>query len=96
MPQPLPAVQRQILRAMDVGSIAVGAWLARIVFVVVLLHGLSSGELSYRAAGHFAVAAMIALFAIPAAGAAPLVTPALALIDVALVLAVFKGDVRLS
>ena len=57
-------------------------------FIVVAIHG----DPSWKGTA----AAMIALFAIPAAGAAPLVTPALALIDVGLVLTVFKGDVRLS
>jgi len=81
---------------MDVGSVAVGAWVARIVFAVLLLHGLVSGELSYRAAELLGALGMLALVALPAAGYGSLATPALALVDIALVLVVFKGDVRLN
>ena len=76
---------------------AVGAWIARVAFVGLLLFGWTSGELRLRGAVAFAVlgaAVWVGMPFLPGGGA--LVTPALAIIDIALVFAVFKGDVRIT
>jgi hypothetical protein len=80
-----------------VGSAGVAAWTAQIVFWAILLIGLGSGELKSRGAAVFVGLWVIGRFGLQflPSGAA-LVTPYLAIVDIALVFAVFKGDVRLS
>jgi hypothetical protein len=80
-----------------VGSVAVAAWIAIVAFPVLLVWGWLSGELGVKALVIFALmglAAWLGLSRLAAGG--NFVTPVLAVIDIALVLVVFKGDVRIG
>jgi hypothetical protein len=78
-----------------VGSVAVGAWIAYIALVVLLVWGVRSGDLGRRGAGA-AVAACIAAYVgvsyIP--HGQTVFVSAVAVIDIVLVLVIFKRDVR--
>ena len=80
-----------------VGSSGIAAWIAQIAFWALILLGLGSGELRISVAGVF-----VALWAAAYAGLSFVpfgnlfLTPCLAVLDVALVFLIFKGDVRLS
>lgn len=79
-----------------VGSIGIAAWIAKLAFVGLLIGGWTSGELRLKATLVFAllgVAAWIGLPYLPRGR--DFVTPALAVIDIALVFAVCKRDVRI-
>ena len=79
-----------------VGSPAAGAWIAYVAFVVLLVWGVASGDLGRRgvaAALFVCIAAYIGVSFIPH-GQTVFVT-AVAVIDIVLVLAIFKRDVRL-
>jgi hypothetical protein len=79
------------------GSVGVAAWIAGIAFPSLLLLGWLTGELSPKATAIFAIlgaAAWIGLPRIP--NGAMLVTSALAIMDIVLVLVVFKRDVRIG
>jgi hypothetical protein len=79
------------------GSIAIGAAIAKLVFVVVIALGFLYDELSRRTLAVFAIAGLVVWFGLPLVpGGALFVLPALAIVDIALVLAVFKGDVRVT
>ena len=81
----------------NVEPIGIAAWIALLAFPVLLTWGVVSGELTRRRAAVFvalAVAAWVGLPRLPYGEA--LVTSALAVIDIALVFAVFKGDVRIG
>jgi hypothetical protein len=83
---------------MIVGSPALGAWIAQFAFWVLLMLGVFVGELSRRT-----VVVVVALWAlgffglprVPAYGGF-FVAPYTALLDIALVWLVFKGDPRLT
>ena len=79
-----------------VGSIAVAAWVAKLAFVLLLTLGIAYDELGYRGCTMFVVLGAAAWFGLPSIGGEALVTTALALIDVALVFVVFKGDVKIG
>lgn len=72
--------------------------LAHVAFWVILGFGLATGELWPRRAGAFLLAWFAGVYVLPflVPVAALAVTPYVALLDIVLVLAVFKGDVRLS
>ena len=79
------------------GSAGIAAWIARLAFVGLLLVGWTRGELRAKSAAVFlalGVAAWIGLPYLPRG--ADFVTPALAVIDIALVFVVYKGDVRIT
>lgn len=71
---------------------------AHVAFWVILAVGLALGELWPRRAGLFALAWFAGAFAIPyfVPPAGLLVTTYVAILDIILVLVVFRGDVRLS
>ena len=80
-----------------VGSSGIAAWIAQVAFWALILLGVGSGELRINMAGVFVglwVAAYAGLSFMPFGNL--LLTPCLALLDVALVFLIFKGDVRLS
>lgn len=82
---------------MPMGSISVAAWFARVAFVALLAIGLWSGELHRGAALAFAAIGLAAWVLLPQFdNGAPFVTPVLAALDIALVLAVFKRDIRIG
>jgi hypothetical protein len=78
-----------------IGSTAIGFWIAHAAFWILLAVG--AAELGIRRAGIF-----LALWGIGYVGSAGLPSPSslfmsyVALLDVALVFIVFKGDVRLT
>ena len=79
------------------GSVAIAAWIARLAFPILLVWGWLSGELGVRAVIIFVLIGLAAWLGLPRlASGGNLVTPALAAIDIALVFAVFKGDVRIG
>jgi hypothetical protein len=82
---------------MPMGSIAVAGWLARVGFVALIAVGIWSGELRRTAAIIFVAAGLAAWIGLPRIeNGALFVTPVLAVLDIALVLLIFKGDVRIG
>ena len=78
---------------MDVGSIAAAAWIARLVFVVLVIQALMEGKRG--------VAIVAVVFGLAARLLLPrvnpqLVTPGLAIVDIGLILAVLGRDIRLN
>jgi hypothetical protein len=82
---------------MGLGAVTVAGWAAHIVFWALLLVGILNDVMSKWTAIAFAVLWIGGYFALPHFGmsGAFLVTPYVALLDVVLVLVVFRGDVRL-
>jgi hypothetical protein len=81
-----------------VGAPAVVAWIAQLAFWVLLALGLFYGELSRRSMVTFVVLWMAGYFGLPRLfeSGGHLVPPYIALLDIALVWIVFKGDIRLT
>jgi hypothetical protein len=79
------------------GSAGIAAWFAHIGFWILVSYGWLSGELSLRGVVVFVVLWLAGLFGLPYLpyGAA-VVSSYIAVIDIALVFVIFKGDVRLS
>jgi hypothetical protein len=77
----------------DVGSVAIGGWIARIVLVVMVIQ--AEIEQKYRTAAIGIVLGVAVWVAIGRINAA-LVTPFLAMIDIGLVFAVLGRDLRLN
>jgi hypothetical protein len=81
-----------------VGSPQIAQWIATVAFPVLLTLGFIGDELRPKWIAVFAIlgaAAWIGLPRFPPSGGY-LVTPALAVLDVALVLVVFKRDIRIG
>lgn len=80
------------------GSIAVGSLIARLAFPTLLVLGWLRGELRVTNAAAFVVPAAAAYVLLPrlTAGGNALVTSVLAVLDIALVFIVFKGDIRIT
>ena len=79
------------------GSTAVAGWIAHIAFWALLLLGTTSGELRARLAVAFLIVWLMGFLGLPHVPyGAGLVTSFVAVLDVALVFIVFKGDVRLT
>jgi hypothetical protein len=79
-----------------VGSIS-AAWIAKLAFVALMAWGWRSRELRRAAAVVFLIIGAAIWIGVPhLRGGEPYVTTALAVVDIALVFAVFKGDVRLG
>ncbi|HEX3702393.1 MAG TPA: hypothetical protein VHU82_03625 [Vicinamibacterales bacterium] len=81
------------------GSALIGAWVAHIAFWILLAQGLLSGELSTRGCAGFVVAWLAALVGLPFVPYAPahaMFPSVVAILDIALVFVVFKGDVRIA
>ena len=81
-----------------VGAPWVGAWIALIAFWVVLALGAFFGELRRRSLVTFVVLWGVGYFGLPrlSESGGLFVTPYIALLDIALVWMVFKGDIRLT
>lgn len=80
------------------GSPEIGQWIAVIAFPTLLILGYISEELTPKWIGAFAilgVAAWMGLPRFPPSGGY-LVTPALAVLDVILILMIFKRDIRIG
>jgi hypothetical protein len=80
------------------GSTGLGSLVAVLAFPILLLVGWMRGELGPRGTMLFVILGLSVWVALPrfVPNGHSFITPALALIDIALVLAVFKGDVRIS
>ena len=75
----------------------IAALIAKLAFVGLLIAGIVSGELRRKALAIFIALGLFAWLGLPYLQRnADFVTPALAIIDVALVLVVYKGDVRIT
>jgi len=81
------------LEMSDVGSIAIGAWIARIAFAILVVQAFIEGK---SRVGVVAIGlGLIGWFVVPRLNPY-LVTPYLAVVDIGLVFAVLGRDVRLN
>ena len=79
------------------GSVGAAAWIAQIVYVALLIVGGVSGELGARGIAIFLVLGARVLIGLPyVPRGADFVTSALAIIDIVLVLVIYKGDLRIT
>jgi hypothetical protein len=79
------------------GSIGAAAWIAKLAFLALLAWGWISRDLGRVGAAVFLVLAAAVWLGLPRiSNGENFVTPALALIDIALVFAIFKGDLRIG
>jgi len=79
------------------GAMGIGAWIAKLAFVGLLIAGTASGELRPKGIALFLALGVLVWFGLPyVPRGTNFVTPALALIDVALLLAVYKSDIRIT
>jgi len=78
------------------GSAAIGGLLAHAVFWVLLVRGYLSDEIGVRGCAIALVLWAIGLFVLPRVPYAPPFGTYIAIIDIALVFLIFKGDVRLT
>jgi hypothetical protein len=80
------------------GSIGVASWIALAAFPTLIVIGLARGELSPKSAIVWAGVGLLVWLGLPriVSSGSYLVTSALAILDIALVLVVFKGDVRIG
>jgi hypothetical protein len=79
------------------GSVGLAAWIAKLAFVGLLIAGIASGELRARGIALFLTLGALAWFGLPyLPRGADFVTSALAIIDVALVFVVYRGDLRIT
>jgi hypothetical protein len=79
------------------GSPTIAGWIAVLAFPVLLALGYAWGEIGRRVLVTFVALGAAAWFGLPMlSGGGHFVTPALAVIDIALVFAVFKRDVRIG
>jgi hypothetical protein len=81
-----------------IGAPLIGGWIAQLAFWVLLALGMSDGTLSRRAAPLFVALWLVGHMGLTriAWWAGPLATSWVAVLDVALVLLIFKKDVRLG
>lgn len=78
------------------GSIAVAGWIAVIGFWVLLVYGWAVDELHAPAITVFLLLWAFARFGLPLFGADGFFITVVALLDIALVFIIFKGDVPLT
>ncbi len=79
------------------GSAMVAGWIAHIAFWTVLIIGAWSEDLGPKTLGVFVVLWLAGMFGLPHVSfGAGLSTPFVAVLDIALVFLVFKGDIRLT
>ena len=78
---------------MEVGSAAIGAWIARIVFAILVIEALAQER--FRAA-IIAGAVVVVGWLILGRVNGGLVTPFIAVVDIALVFAIHGRDIRLN
>jgi hypothetical protein len=80
------------------GAAGIASWIAVLAFPILIVLGWSRGDLNLKNAVGWACLGLLAWLGLPRlfVGGAYLVTSALAILDIALVLVVFKGDVRIG
>ena len=75
----------------------VASAIAKLAFIGLMIAGVVSGELRTKGIAVFLALGMLAWFGLPyLPRGADFVTPALAVIDVALVFVIYKGDIRIA
>jgi hypothetical protein len=81
-----------------VGSPVVGAWIAQTAFWTLMALGIGHGALSKRVAALFVALWLAGYIGLPRVAwwMGPMVTSYVAVLDIALVLLTFKGDVRIT
>jgi hypothetical protein len=79
-----------------IGSATIGAWIALVLFWVLLGFAWAFNELSLRGRLVFVVLWVASNLTLRALNASDFFPPVVAVLDVVLVLLVFKGDVRLT
>ena len=79
-------------------SVGIAAFIARIAFPALLVVGWVRGDLGPRTTAVFVVLGLAAWIALPrlVPNGDAFVTSALAVLDIALVFVIFKGDVRIT
>jgi len=78
-------------------SATVAGWIAQVAFWTLLVIGAWSEDLGRRTLGLFVVLWLTGMFGLPHVSfGAGLSTPFVAVLDIALVFLVFKGDIRLT
>ncbi len=77
-------------------SAAIGAWIALCGFWVLLAVGVARGELGIKGAATFIVLWLVGFVGARDVLYGQLFAPYVAVLDIALVLVVFKGDVKLT
>jgi hypothetical protein len=79
------------------GSVGIAAWIAKLLFLGLMIAGIVTGQLRARAIVVFLVLGAFAWVGLPhLPRGADFVTSALAVVDIALVFVVYKGDVRIG
>jgi hypothetical protein len=81
------------------GSPAVAAWIAHVVFWTLLAYGAIVEELDIKRVGTFLIlwaAGLVVLPYLPYPPARVMFSSFVAMLDIALVFTIFKGDVRLT
>jgi hypothetical protein len=80
------------------GSVGVAAWIAHVTFWGLLLYGLARRELGLRSSAVFLFLWICGLYGLPyiISFGAELFSSFVAVLDIALVFVLFKGDVRLT
>ena len=77
------------------GSAGVAAWIAYVAFLVLVVYGLISGELGWRGLVGALLACVLARAALSyVPNGDGMFVSAVAVVDVALVLVILKGDLR--
>jgi hypothetical protein len=82
-----------------VGSPAIAAWIAHLAFWVLLLYGFAFGGLNLKRLAVFLVLWVAGRTVLPYASYEParaMFASFVAMLDIALVFTIFKGDVRLT
>jgi len=79
------------------GSTVIAGWIAHVAFWSLLILGAWSEDLGPRLIATFVILWLAGMFGLPHVSfGAGLVTPLVAVLDVALVFIIFKGDIRLT
>ena len=79
------------------GSVGFAAWIAKLAFIALLAWGYATGEPRRRTLAMCAIVGAAIWILLPQTRTGSLlVTPALAIVDIALVCLVFKRDVRIG
>ena len=82
-----------------IGSEGIASWVAHVAFWALLVWGIAAGELTPTRFGLFLALWLSALFGLPYVPYEPvhaMFSSFVAMLDVALVFVIFKGDVRLG
>ena len=80
------------------GSIGIASWIAALAFPTLIVLGWSRGDLNLKRAVGWACVGLLVWLGLPRlfVSGSHFVTSALAILDIALVLVVFKSDVRIG